>query len=386
VTVGAVVALAAAIVSIGAAIAALLLLRRARGNVRTLEEEVERGKAAFDEVVAREAEVRAAELERTLALTRSESLTALADEERRIAEERRHDVAEREREASAKLAEALIQAQRNVEERLAQWTSDLSQLQESLATEVARLSQRQQQQSSQIEARIESEGERLQVAFEEQRALVARLREELARSGEEVARAAAADLEQYAAERRQALNEVADRLRRREAELADQIDREQAEAMQRVGALLGDVEHRQLEQLRRVVSREATRYAEAAAQQFDMTIRAAREEAARRLGRELDLAVERFAREAEGVLAERVDHMADGAVKRVEARLSNLGGALDRQRDEALRSLEGRAHDVELELRARLEDIAGEAEAERTALAARVQELHRKLDEIAARI
>jgi hypothetical protein len=273
-----------------------------------------------------------------------------------------------------------------VEERLAQWTSDLSQLQESLATEVARLSQRQQQQSSQIEARIESEGERLQVAFEEQRALVARLREELARSGEEVARAAAADLEQYAAERRQALNEVADRLRRREAELADQIDREQAEAMQRVGALLGDVEHRQLEQLRRVVSREATRYAEAAAQQFDMTIRAAREEAARRLGRELDLAVERFAREAEGVLAERVDHMADGAVKRVEARLSNLGGALDRQRDEALRSLEGRAHDVELELRARLEDIAGEAEAERTALAARVQELHRKLDEIAARI
>ena len=85
---------------------------------------------------------------------------------------------------------------------------------------------------------------------------------------------------------------------------------------------LGDVEHRQLEQLRRTVSREATGYAEAAAQQFDTTIRAAREDAARRLGRELDLAVERFAREAEGVLAERVEHVVDAAVKRVEKRLA----------------------------------------------------------------
>jgi hypothetical protein len=46
----------------------------------------------------------------------------------------------------------------------------------------------------------------------------------------------------------------------------------------------------------------ATKLRRAAAQQFDTTI-ARREDAARRLGRELDLAVERFVREAEGVLA-----------------------------------------------------------------------------------
>ena len=117
--------------------------------------------------------------------------------------------------------------------------------------------------------------------------------------------------------------------------------------MQRVAAQLGDVEHRQLEQLAPHRLARGDGYAEAAAQQFDTTIRAAREEAARRLGRELDLAVERFAREAEGVLAERVEHVADAAVKRVEKRLQGLGGGLDRQRDEAMRTLELSAHEVE---------------------------------------
>jgi hypothetical protein len=181
------------------------------------------------------------------------------------------------------------------------------------------------------------------------------------------------------------LQELADRLRVREGELQELIEREQAEAMQRVAVQLGDVEHRQLEQLRRTVSREATGYAEAAAQQFDTTIRAAREEAARRLGRELDLAVERFAREAEGVLAERVEHVVDAAVKRVEKRLQGVGGGLDRQRDEAMRTIELSAHDVEVELRRRLEGIAAEAEAERIAMEARLHDLQRRLDELAAR-
>ena len=144
-----------------------------------------------------------------------------------------------------------------------------------------------------------------------------------------MAAAAAADLEAHGIERRKALQELADRLRLRERELQEQIDREQAEAMQRVAAQLGDVEHRQLEQLRRTVSREATGYAEAAAQQFDTTIRAAREEAARRLGRELDLAVERFAREAEGVLAERVEHVVGrgGEARREAARRASAAGS-----------------------------------------------------------
>jgi hypothetical protein len=302
-----------------------------------------------------------------------------------MAEERRTDVAERERDASAKLAGNLTAAQREVEVRLAEWTIDLSRLQESLADEIARISQRQSQLTTQIEARIDSDAERLQASLEEQRTLNAKLREDLVRNAQEVATAAAADLESHGIERRKALQELADRLRVRERELQEQIDREQAEAMQRVAVQLGDVEHRQLEQLRRTVSREATGYAEAAAQQFDTTIRAAREEAARRLGRELDLAVERFAREAEGVLAERVEHLADAAVKRVEKRLQRMGGGLDRQRDEAMRTLEVSAHEVVSDLRRRLEGIAAEAEAERIALEARLHELQRRLDELAAR-
>ena len=384
-TVAAVIAVVAALAAAGAAAAAYVALRRAQAAVARLEDEVERGKAAFDEVVAREVEQRAAELERTLALARSQALAALAEEERRIAEERRVDVAERERAATADLATALTTAQRSVEGRVSEWTNDLSRLQEGLADEIARLSQRQAQLTTQIETRIDADAERLQASVEEQRALNAKLREDVVRSAHEVASAAAADLEAHGIERRKALQELADRLRVREGELQEQIDREQAEAMQRVAVQLGDVEHRQLEQLRRTVSREATGYAEAAAQQFDTTIRAAREEAARRLGRELDLAVERFAREAEGVLAERVEHVADSAVKRVEKRLQGLGGGLDRQRDEAMRTIELSAHDVEQELRRRLDGIAAEAEAERIAMEARLHELQRRLDELAAR-
>jgi vacuolar-type H+-ATPase subunit E/Vma4 len=108
-------------------------------------------------------------------------------------------------------------------------------------------------------------------------------------------------------------------------------------------------------------------------------------EAARRLSRELDLAVERFAREAEGVLAERLNHVSDNAAKRVEDRLSRLRAGLERQRDEALRSLEDRAHQVESALRERLNEIASDAESERTILDSRIQDLSRKLDELTAR-
>src|SRR6266699_2416963 len=98
---------------------------RFRSRNRTLDEELERAKAKFDEIVAHEIEQRAAELEQTLKLARAESLSALVDEERRITEERRRDVAERERDASTKLSEGLTEAQRRVEEKLAGWGTDL---------------------------------------------------------------------------------------------------------------------------------------------------------------------------------------------------------------------------------------------------------------------
>ena len=102
-------------------------------------------------------------------------------------------------------------------------------------------------------------------------------------------------------------------MRRRERDLQEIIEREGNEAAQRIQMALGDVERRQVEALGRVAERAAARYSEAASQQFDGAIRTAREEAARRLGRELELAVERFAREAEVVLQERVSQVSDAA-------------------------------------------------------------------------
>jgi uncharacterized protein YukE len=235
------------------------------------------------------------------------------------------------------------------------------------------------------ESKIGQAAEGLQGQVDEQRLLLARLRAELAGAAQQLMQQANTDLEQHAAERRQALHEVADRLRKRERDLKEVAEREGNEAAQRIQLALADVERRQVDQLQRIVTRETTRYAEAASQQFDTTIRTAREEAARRLSRELDLAVERFTREAEGVLTERLNHVSDAAAQRVEERLARLRSALERQRDDALESLADRAHQVESSLRERLHEIGSDAEAERAVLDARLHDLARRVDELATR-
>jgi hypothetical protein len=324
VTASAIVALVAALVSAAAAGCTVYLLMRARANTRTLEQEFERGRALFAEIVARELELRSTELAQALALARAESLSILAEEERRITEERRRDVAERERDASARLSTAVTEAERRVDERISLWASDLGKLQDSLAAELTTIGQRLASFAADAEAKVSDEAERLQTTIDEHRALIGRLREELDRTARDVATTANADLELHAAEQRRALREVAERLRRREQEVQEEIDHELAEVTQRIGIQVGDIEHRQVEQLRRSVSREAARHAEAATQQLEGTFRTAREEAAKRLGRELDLAVERFSRQAEGVLMERVEHLAEIAVQRAEVRLEQL--------------------------------------------------------------
>ncbi|HEX6761969.1 MAG TPA: hypothetical protein VF094_04130 [Gaiellaceae bacterium] len=381
----AIVAIVAALVAIAAIVACYRILERVRGRERLLERELAQGRAEFDAAVAAEVEERRRELELTLARERAESLSLLVDEERRIASERRADVAERERTAGEQLAAQLVAAQKAVEQRFSDWTSDMEKLQESLAEELRRLEGRHRQLMAEIESRIGKDAEGLQGQLEEQRQLIARQREELARSAQTVVEQANADLEQHGAERRRSLQEIADRLRRREAELKEIIDRESNEAAGRVESALGDVERRQVEQLQRVVARESQRYSEAASQSFDTTIRAAREDAARRLSRELDLAVDRFAREAETVLADRLNAVTDSAGKRIEERIGRTRSALDRHRDEALQALEDRAHTVEVGLRDRLREIAKEAESERIVFESRMHELQRRLDELAAR-
>ena len=96
------------------------------------------------------------------------------------------------------------------------------------------------------------------------------------------------------------------------------------------------------------------RFAEAAALQFDAAVKSAREDAARRLARELDRAVHMFAREAESVLAERLAQVADSGTQRVEKRLAQVTAGLERQRDEFIASLHKRLAQLELELRERM--------------------------------
>jgi len=384
-TAATIVAVAAAALAVAALVACILVLRRARGLERMLQREIERGKGAFDEVVASEIAQRTEELEAVLARARAEALSQLADEERRIAEERRRDVAERERDATARLTDQLVQAQAAVERRLGDWSADVEKLQEGLNDELHALEARQRQLMAEVEAKIGQDAEGLLSQLEDQRQLISRLRGELQQSAHNVVEQANAELEQHGAERRHALHDMAERLRKRERDLQELIEREAGEAAQRIQIALGDIERRQVEQLQRIVSRETTRYSEAASSQFDNTIRTAREEAARRLSRELDLAVERFAREAEGVLTERLNQVSDAAAQRVEERLARLRSALERQRDDALVSLEDRAHQVEAGLRERLNEISAEAESERSVLEARLRDLARRVDELATR-
>jgi hypothetical protein len=385
VTVAAVVAVAAACLAGVALLACILVLRKVRAHERLLDRAIERGRAEFDEVVTREIATRASELEATLARARADSISQLAEEERRIAEERRRDVAERERDATARLAQQLVQAQAAVDQRVVDWQNDVEKLQQGLDVELKRIEARQRHLMAEVESKIGQDAEALQSDIEEQRTLIARMRAELKRAAEEIAEQANAELEQHAAERRHALHDVADRLRRRERDMQELIDREGGDAAQRIQLALGDIERRHIEQLQRTMSRETTRYAEAAALSFDSAIKSAREEAARRLSRELDLSVERFAREAEGVLTDRLNALTEAAAGRVEERLSRLQSALERQRDDALVSLEERAHLVESSLRDRLREIAADAESERTVLEGRLHELARRLDELATR-
>jgi hypothetical protein len=385
VTAALIVAVVGACVSLLALLACVLTLRKVRGEQQMLEREIERGKGQFDAVVAHELEHRAQDLERTLARLRADSLSQLAEEERRIADERRRDVSERERDATLRLGNQLLAVQGAVEQRLSDWAGDVEKLQTGLDDELKRTEARQRQLLAEIAAKVDQDAEGLQGQVEEQQQTLARLRQELTEATSVVLQKSSHELDQHAAERRQALHEVAERLRKRERDLQELVEREGNDAAQRIQLALGDVERRQVEQLQRIVARETTRYSEAASAQFDTAIRTAREEAARRLSRELDLAVERFAREAEGVLTERVNQVSDAAAQRVEERLGRLRSALERQRDDALTSLEERAHQVESGLRERLHEIAADAESERAVLDARLHDLARRLEEITAK-
>jgi uncharacterized phage infection (PIP) family protein YhgE len=357
-------------------------LLRAAGRV---DEQLARAQSRLHALVAREAEERTTELERVLARARADSTSLLAEQERRIAEERRVAAAERSRVAVDELGEGLTKAQRQVEARFNAWNDDLERAQNAVIDQLAQLAQRQKQLISEAEARIAADAERLETESEQQRAGLVRLRDDLARATQDAVAAGTSELEGFAAERRRALHELNERIRRRERQMSELIEREETEAMRRIQAGFAEVERKQIDQLERILKRATTSYSDAAAQQFADTVRGTREAAATRLSRELDRAVQAFAREAQTVLAERLAQVGDTGAQRLERRLTEVTDSLDRRRDEAIANFEGRLLQAEQDLRRRLDGLSADTEAERAVLEARLRELARKIDEVLAR-
>lgn len=366
------------------AASAALLLQRALVRTVAMDANLEEAQATLRALVARETAANAAELERSLARARADSVSLLAEEERRIADERRREFAEREREIAASLTEALTATQTQVEQRLAGWAQDLDRAAEMTKARIAELAQRQKQLVSEVDVRLAADAERLAADSEEQRAAVQRLRAELDKTLDEVLAGAHNEVDTHAADRRRALHELDERLRRRERELLERVEREEGEVAQRIRSGFEEVERRQIEQVARTVERATTAHSEEAAQQFAALVKSSREGAARRLSRELDRAVEVFAREAEGVLAERLAHVGDAGAQRLETRLAEATKALERQRDERLAALDGRMVELEAEIRRRIEELGADADAERAVIEARLQELLRRLDSAGA--
>jgi hypothetical protein len=355
-----------------------LVVARVLALAAATETHIAAARAQLGELVAREARERAAELERTLARARADSVSALAEEERRIADERRAAFVERERQLAANLTASLTEVQTQTANRLADWRADLERDAEASRQRLAELGTRQKKLFSEAQARLVADGDRLAAESEEQRTAVARLRSDLDVSLEEALSAARSDIEAHSAERRRALHELDERLRRREKEMMERIEREEVEATQRVRAEFEVVQQRQIEEMQRTVERATASYADDAAQQFGALVKSSREDAARRLARELDRAVETFAREAEAALAEKLAHVGDAGAQRLERRLAEAAKSLERQRDEWMAALDSRIADLESDVRRRLEELGADAEAERGIIEARLQELLRR--------
>ncbi len=300
-------------------------------------------KARIDALVKAEIEQSEAELQRTLAVARADTSAMLTEEHRRLAEDRRDELVRAEQRVLTELSGRLIAAQKEIEGKLTAWQQDVERAREGLATQVARLEQRQRQVMADAESRFAGETDRLIAETEDNRLALARVREDITRQIKEAIDEARDELEAHASERRRALHEIADRLRTRERTLTEQIDRELTESQGKLAETFADVERRLVEQVERSVGRETSRLAEEAAVEFGSTIRRAREEAGRQLARELDRSIEGFVRQADRLLAERLAEFNDTA-----------GGRLERRYEGTIASLERRLATLEASLRDRM--------------------------------
>jgi hypothetical protein len=298
-----------------------LSLRRARARAARTEELVTTARRAVRAAAEEEAAAQSEQLRIAISRTHADSLSAYSAEERRLSDERRGELAVRERELADGLAEMLASVERRVEERLRAWEADLERAQRALEGQVSVLAQSQEQRIAQVEARLEAEAAELGTTADHQRAAAIRLREELELSAKEALAEALDELQSQAADRRRAIEDIAERLRQREHAMNEQIDRAETEARSRLEIAFTDLERRQVEQLDRAATREVDRLSEAGALEFENRMRAIREEAAGRLQQELDRMTEALLRRANVLIADQFQQVADDAAQRLEARI-----------------------------------------------------------------
>src|SRR3954452_14570336 len=216
--------------------AAAVALRRALAETAAYDAHLALAQERLRRKVDTEAQERGAELERTLARARAESVSLLQEEERKLAEEHRTIFVARQREIADELTAALTTTQAQVEQRLAGWTQDLERVAEATKAHITELAQRQKQLVSDIELRLAADAERFSAESDEQRLALSRLRSEVEKALEAALGHAHTEVESHAAERRRALHELDERLRRRERELLERVEREEADAAARVRA------------------------------------------------------------------------------------------------------------------------------------------------------
>jgi hypothetical protein len=279
------------------AVVLVLALRRSRERARDTERLTENARAAVRRIVDEELERHTEELRLTLARERTTSISALAEEERRLGEARRVEFVERERRSAEELADRLGRVERRLEELLRGFTDDLDRAQRHIEQQLARLTQRHQTELAEVEHRIAADTAALGTSADEQRQSVHRLREELEHAASQAVAEALDELESSTADRRRAIEEISERLRQRETAIAESLERAETDVRGRLDVLLVEWERRQTERLGRAIERDVERYAQIALQQLDERVRETREDALVRLRRELDRAVEVLATE-----------------------------------------------------------------------------------------
>ena len=301
-----------------------LALRRLRARTVRTEQLVTEARRAVRATAEEESAAQTEQLRVAIARAQADSLSAYVAEERRLADQRRGELAVRERELSERMAELVASVEQRVEERLRAWESDLERAQNALQGAVSTLEQRMRQRIAEVESKVAAEADELDATIDEQRVAAVRLREDLESSARDALARALEELQMQADDRRRTVDELNERLRQHEHAVIEQVDSAETEARTRIELAFAELERRQVEHLERAIAREIDSRSEAGAVEFENRMRAIREEAATRLREELDRTSESFLRRADGLIAAELQQAVSAASQRLDDRIVEL--------------------------------------------------------------